>query len=41
MMNETVANSSATLSNPIAGAIDTDVQLYLPNGMAALGGRVR
>jgi uncharacterized protein len=34
--NATVANSSAAPSGPVAGAIDTDFHLYVPDGMASV-----
>lgn len=37
MTNATVENSSAASSDPVVGAIGTDVHLYhLPNGMASV-----
>jgi hypothetical protein len=36
MTNATVENSSEALSDPVVGAIDTDVHLHLPNGMASV-----
>jgi hypothetical protein len=39
--NVTVTNGSAAPNDPVVGALDTDIHLYIPDGMACIAPYIR